>query len=444
MAKGMRTTRYVPKIFERGLAPFRKLHWRFWVTFLLACVLAEGGEFLFERLTKSEGGPPQLTESLVTASGFYQRIVTARRNPIDRFTAIVEIDPKRDYPSVSDSNVCAEREFLAHLLTRISNANPAVIVIDKFFGRDTCDGNSIGTQALLDAFATVSATHPIVVGVRTDALDLPVNGAIQTRIFVDPHLPWGPDTSQFRTGILNIANDNRRLPLQWQIYMNEEGARNGTPIVYDTLALAAAQLYDADLLRKSPRLARLIDNGNQPFIGFLNINQFRYSHLYAHEVCGNSIARGAGALSCESANPLPTNLRNRVVLIGENDRDRDAMSTIIGALPGFYVQANYIEALLDDRYYTPGGPILDYGFAFIFLLGLELILVVYHHDALKVAILTVGLILGTGALLYLTIMLASVYIDPLAVSGSAVLIKLLHFLYGFVKRDPLPASVRQG
>jgi CHASE2 domain-containing sensor protein len=405
--------------------------------------MAEGGEFLFERLTKSEGGHPPLTESLVTASGLYQRLVTARRNPIDRFTAIVEIDPKIDYPSVSDSNVCAERKFLAHLLTRISSANPAVIVVDKFFGRDTCGNSSVGTQALLDAIAAISATHPIVVGVRTDTIDLRVNGAIETRAFIDPHLSWGPETSQFRTGIINIANDNRRLPLQWQIFRDEESARDGKPFVHDTLALAAAKLYDADLLRKSLRLARLIDNGDQPFIGFLNISQFHYSHLYAHEVCGGAHTQGAGAPGCEGGGPPPISIRNRVVVIGENDRDRDSMPTIIGGLPGFYVQANYIEALLDDRYYTPGGPILDYGFAFLFLLGLELILVVYHHDALKVAILIVGLIIGTGALLYLTIMLASVYIDPLAVSGSAVLIKLLHFVYGFVKRDPLPAAVQQ-
>jgi hypothetical protein len=255
----------------------------------------------------------------------------------------------------------------------------------------------------------------------------------------------GAETSQLRAGIINIANDNRRLPLQWQIYADEQSVRGAKPFVHDTLALAAAKSYDADLLRKSPRLAHLIDAGEQPFVGFLTVRQFQYSHVYAHELCGNSQAEGrASPTSCDGNGGSLAPLRNRVVIIGENDPDRDSMPTIIGRLPGFYVQANYVEALLDDRYYTPGGPILDYGFAFVFLVGLELILVLCHHNALKAAALTVGLLVSTAALLYVTIMLASVYIDPIAVSGSALLIKLLHFIYGFVKREPPPATVGQG
>jgi CHASE2 domain-containing sensor protein len=428
---------------EKMLAPFRQLRWKFWVTFLLACLVAEGGEFVFHKFGQQESGDLQLSESLITASGFYQRIITARRNPIDRFTAIVEIDPKIDYPNVNDSNVCAEREFLAHLLTRINIANPAMIVIDKYFGRDTCGPGDVGTKALLDVITKLRATRPIVVGSRTDTLELQSGGKIQARSYIVPQLPFGPEDSQFREGIINIASDNRRLPLQWLVSRDESSARNGVRVVRDTFALAVAKLYDPDLLRKSPRLARLIDAGEQPFIGFLDVPQFKESHLYASAVCSSSPRQTTAAPNCENEAPLPSSLRNRIVLIGEND-DRDEFSSIVGRIPGFYLQANYIEALLDDRYYRSGGPVLDFGSAFLFLVGLELILIVYHHDVLRVVMLTGALVIGIGMLLYLTIMLAGIYIDPWGVSATAVLIKSLHFVFGFVKRDPMAAPDGQG
>jgi hypothetical protein len=101
------------------LIPFRVLGWRFWITFVIACAISEGGELIVERIERSGGERSAIADSLITVSGLYQRIVTAPRNPVVHFTSVVEIDPERDLPGVSASNVCAEREFMARLLSRI-------------------------------------------------------------------------------------------------------------------------------------------------------------------------------------------------------------------------------------------------------------------------------------------------------------------------------------
>jgi hypothetical protein len=423
-------------------APLRHLRWRFWVTFLLACAVAEGGEFLFEHLLSS-GDRPALAESLVTATGLYQRLVTARRHPIERFTAIVEIDPRNDSLPVSDANVCAERDFLAHLLVRINSANPAMIVIDKYFGQDTCPPpDDAGTKALIEAVDTARANRAIVVGSKTDTVAVSFAGGTTRQVPVlAPALSFGPDDKHFREGIVNISADNRRLPLQWLIYPSREAIAAGTRVVRDTFALSVAKLYDANLMEKSPRLSRLIANGEQPFIGFLDIHDFKWAHLYASELCDTPRHAPDQWRHCTSEQPPPEVLTHRIVLIGENDPDRDEFPSIVGRLPGFYLQANYIEALLDDRYYTPGGPWLDYGVAFLFLVALELILVVYHHDVIRIVFFCACLVVGSGIFLYLAIMLASVYIDPVAVSATAILIKLLHEVYGYVQRETPPTQM---
>lgn len=420
--------------------PLRQLGWRFWVTFVLACVIAEGGELLFDRFAHTDATRSGVTDSLVAASGFYQRLVTAPRHPIARFTAVVELDPAKDDVGVSDLNVCDERLFLAQLLRRIDTANPAMIVIDKYFGGTTCSPNDARSLALLDAINAVRSHRSLVVGSRVAALDHAIVGGTDDRNYVVAELNFAPDNWTLSEGILNIAKDSRRLPLQWRVAPNRDAANKGNLEVRDTLALAVAKLYDPHLLQKNPRLRRILLRGRQPFIGFLTPDQFASSHYYVSELCNGAVEHGAGTPTCHGVGPPPAALRNRIVVVGENDPTRDNFATIIGRLPGFYLQANYIEALLDDRYYAPGGPILDVGAALLFLFGLELILLVYHHDVVKAAGYTIGLAVGTGAILYLTITITSVYIDPIGVSATAVLIKLLHFGYGYAKRDPAQAS----
>ena len=266
----------------------RKLRPRFWVTFLLACLLSEGLELLFERIEQRQGSSSPFSDSLITATGLYQRIVTVRRDPKPRFTAIVEIDPVKGPPDVSDQNVCAERAFLAELIERINQARPppAMIVIDKYFGAGSCSSDDAGTQSLVRAVSHVTQIRPIVVGIRTGAWQPSASKDGRTAHVVQEHLSIAKDGPFFAEGVINVAPDNRRLALQWRVFQNRAAVANHAPSAADTFSLAVAKLYDARLLQNNPRLAKLLAKGVQPYIGFLKPEQFDPYHLYAGELCG--------------------------------------------------------------------------------------------------------------------------------------------------------------
>ncbi len=420
--------------YPRLFAAFRSLGHKFWLTFFLACGLAIGAEVLIEKLLHSTHDPG-FAASIVTATGLYQRIVTKPRHPVIKYTTIVEINSELDIPTISSSNVCAQRAFLARLLWRISDASPSMIVIDKYFGRDSCSLDDDGTRALVRAVQEIRRRHPLVVGVRVKELRSGQRGAS----YIEPSLDFGKTAPPPQEGILNIARDNRKLPLQWRVYSSAEEATSSAPITRDTLALTVAKLHDPKLFLKYPKLEQMLAHGAQPFIGFLRPEAFGLSHMYASEVlCGQRLAKDEKWQDCEKTKTDPGILRNRIVLIGENDGDRDQHVSILGRIAGLYLQGNYIEALLDDRYYAAGGAVLDYGFAFLFLLCLELILIVCHGQIVRAIIMIVGLLTLTCLILYLILMFLHVYIDPLPVSLTGVVIKILHLASAYAQRAVLP------
>ncbi|MGA7926678.1 MAG: CHASE2 domain-containing protein, partial [Candidatus Sulfotelmatobacter sp.] len=69
---------------------------------------------------------------------------------------------------------------------------------------------------------------------------------------------------------------------------------------------------------------------------------------------------------------LGREIRGNIVLIGERT-DRDQHNTVNGKMPGYELQANYIEALLDDRYFTPVNSGLELALAVAGILAIILI-----------------------------------------------------------------------
>lgn len=415
---------------------FRRLGWRFWIGFLVACVIVEGGEFLADRALESadEGA---VAHTLFGAAGIYQRAVNMPRSPIDRYTAIVEINPKDDTPDVSQHNVCDEREFVATLIERIASASPALIAIDKYFGRDTCKTNVAGTRHLIQTIANTRMTLPVIVGLHAAELTAEQQRQARATSALDPPLSFGDgsDGGLREAGLLNIAHDNRQLPLEWLVYGEPDDPPNRKdPLQLDTLAFAVAKAFDPHLLDKSPRLKRILDEGEQPFIGFIGKQDFRYTHFYAGDVvCGPGRVRPSDVTNCLAGKrPAPVDLRNKIVLIAENDssEDVDVHESVIGKVPGFYLQANYIEGLLDDRYYPSAGRFADYGFGFLFLFAMELILVVYEEEPLSAVMWIAGLIVLGFALIFLVTMNLRVYLNPVPVAGVAILIKSGHIIFG--------------
>jgi CHASE2 domain-containing sensor protein len=68
--------------------------------------------------------------------------------------------------------------------------------------------------------------------------------------------------------------------------------------------------------------------------------------------------RAVSAPHC-SDNPELRKLRDRVAVVGQVWPGQDVHESVIGAVPGVVLQANYIESLLDQRIFKPLDPWLQ-------------------------------------------------------------------------------------
>jgi hypothetical protein len=358
-----------------------------------------------EKIIESEG-TPSIAQSIFNMTGLYQRIVASPRNPFPRYIAIVSIDPSSEKHSVPSShNVCAQREFLARLIERIAIASPDVIVVDKDFLPDECDENA--SELLVTVVQRVSQTIPIVVG-RT-LVESHSDGFRKTKSF-DFSLPTG---SLFFEGITNLDPDTRRLPLE---------------LGWPSIALSAAYAHDPNFVNSRPRLQTLID-GQPPFLSFL-------SKFGQHPSLGVLCSRGSiqdteSWRSCVKEDPTPNELtqiarelsflRSKIVVVGEVS-DEDMHGSVLGRIPGFELQANFIEALLDDRYFAPACW-ADYLLGFLVFVLLELILA-WEVSVWRVILQVALLILVMTACVFMAVIIFQVYINPVPVSVSAIVVKL--------------------
>jgi hypothetical protein len=397
-------------------------------------------EYGVHHISQSDAPADHSLDTLMVATGMYQQLLTAPRKPIVRYTAIIEINPDLDIPTVSAANVCDERSFLARLLGRVVREAPSVVVIDKRFGRNSCAASDAGTRETCrgreggqgnstgvgrGGGAPSRRAHPHAIG----------SIALRCR------QPRSRRTTAPNAGLVNVADDNRRLPLNWLVYPNLASTKAGQPYPVDSLGLAAAKLHEPRLLQDNSRLASVLDKGEQPFLGFLTPEQYAGHRIYASEaLCGHRLANDEEWRTCSVDNPLPISLRGRVVVIGESSPYMDQHRTIVGRIPGFYLHANYVEALLDDRFFRPAGPLPDVAFSLVFLVVLELILVLFHHSVWRAAASIAALVCVTVLALYFIVFFWTIYLDPILITGAALAIKIMHLAFASVPRVHLRAD----
>ena len=167
-------------------------------------------------------------------------------------------------------------------------------------------------------------------------------------------------------GNLNLPLDRRQIPLVTP-------TKNPDPCS-NSLALAAVSAYE-DVTDRKPRtwekeaVAHAITHDEFPFASFIPESSFQKIPI-------QDLANGtAEALKL---------CRGRIIIIGgkwHGDTGHgapvDTYSTPVGQLAGMYVHANYIEALLDDRYQSE----VPLSFALMFDLFVGAWLYVQFHRA---------------------------------------------------------------
>jgi hypothetical protein len=282
-----------------------------------------------------------------------------------RYTTVVALRDA-DLPDHLFSDKCEQRQFLAQVIVEAQKEGASMIAIDKYFSTEGCTDRK-ATEALVKAIGEASNNIPVVVGVNTDTAD---DAERRSQDF--PRIPVGePIACQKETarldlirlavpyqklgargiheGLLRLNADVRKIPLAWSVFTAAPPVQT---VRVQSLALAASVLWDRELLSR-PAIRRDLDVGKHPLTSFITVG----------EPNGIPTVRAAD-LACRSGLVIPEyncknpNLANdllggRIVLIGDDTRE-DRHLTPVGDLAGVYVQANYIESLLDDRYFKTG------------------------------------------------------------------------------------------
>ena len=413
----------------RLLTALRRLPQRFWLsvgTAVLACVVTYAFESLVEsQLESGPRGQSPLTRSVFEATRLYQAAVTVgSRKPQPRFTVILELNADRDpdLRPVSVNMVCAQREFLAGVVEGIIKWSPAVIVLDKYFSPDSCgegEEDPKRTAHLQAAILAARDVHiPIVLGLSATVRE----GGIQPRASLFDGEP------RVRQGIVNIDRDTRRMALRWCGTV-DAASRRTIPEWCETLALQAARAYDQQMMMKYPRLLGLLVTEHHPYIGFLRPEQF--CRFALKRTVDKTVDRafdlnlvdppeGSPQVCPQEPGAFLAYLHGKIVMVGETGTNMDTHVSVVGPVSGLYMQANYIEALLDARYFRPA-PWLDYTLGLVIFSVVMLVPVALHaHPRWALVFVGASLVATMGLVLGL-ILLGGLYVNPIGVGVLALL-----------------------
>lgn len=405
------------------------------VVFVLACIVAWVVELAAEHAFENKGA---MAGSLFDLGGIYQQVITSGpRKPIQKFTVLVDARAEGDqyYPGLSHFvlNPCGRRAALATLIRRIALARPSVIVLDYSFNAHQCEVDDGPTADLKAALSETSIAVPIVYGRR--------NSPTRT---LEPSLKFstGPN-AMLQEGLIEFDPDTRRLPLNWAVLPDASAKNKDAWTWLPTLALRAAQSQNAQLQTKYLRLARFLNNaapstphaGQQAVHPFLSFLQTAQMTIYAagEVLCGANYSRasaGTAAAPCMPSDAVRETLRGKIVVVGESG-PADAHDSVIGRVPGFILQANYIEALLDERYYAPAPQWIDFAFGLLIFIALTAAAEV--ENGLRMIALWAATLAAAYLSIYFAIMHLGYYTNPVAVSVFALVITLGHKIQHWIK-----------
>jgi hypothetical protein len=355
-------------------------------------------EFLSNTRLKECSGPG-------AEATLYQRYATAEfRKPRTHYVRLILLSEKA-VPNEVTANACERREYIATLLRRLATLAPAVIALDIEFRRDACNDNKNSCEMaenLRKAVREVSQTIPIIMAQgeiaanETDqAGDLQVKGLSDRDLILRAHDPF--EGNLLRFGLPRLACETRAAPLFWRVYGNKntperkpaaqfeapagDSADNcgsteaGTvlkpppeelPVVLSmeprwepAFAYQVARTYDSDL---DGVLNRFVSDNRAPFISFIpesGFDQIPLDSLYENL----------------PTDELRNTLRGKIVLIAQPSASDVFRDTPLGTTYGYVLQANYIEALLDDRYFLPARPWIE---LVLTILGILIILLIFE------------------------------------------------------------------
>jgi len=259
------------------------------------------------------------------------------------------------------------RKFLANIARAAADGNAAVIAID--FQMKSPDPDRTGDDEqrkadnafLLETVRNITAKGiPVVM---TCGL-VPQNESWkrQPNIFDDTELPQGT-----RIGHINLPHDKRQIPLATEAWEWDGRSRRS----FESFALQIVNAYEAVKRIKPPvkqnrAIRRVMEKGEFVYGDFLPPSSF--PSISAIDLLGGR------------PDDIRSFCNHQVILIGGSwHRDAansgpliESFQTPAGFMPGCYVHANYVEALLDNRVKLPlprwCAPAIDFLLGFLIVL----------------------------------------------------------------------------
>ena len=273
--------------------------------------------------------------------------------------AVITIDPNMSL-SVSE-NVCASRAFFTALIPAVARLHPAVIAIDKTYSENACDDHAIN-----DAFraALLHTPMPIVLGMPTHLPSEEQQRSARSCLVQSPGLRFAAgqsDAPVFAHHVYasptQVDSDPLQIPLAWRVIRAGQGEQTQPKaILLDTLPLQAAELARPEL-RTDPTLLKLKRESYDPFAKLLRRGVLPRVGALALLCAGSEHATVASHNwgICPGASVSPPDLVGKVAVIGDL-KDTDKHTLPEGEIYGVFLQAQYIEALLDRAYWRHWDP----------------------------------------------------------------------------------------
>jgi hypothetical protein len=357
-------------------------------------------EFVSDRLEARDVKSQNTWVRFFQSAFWYQTVVTAgERKPRDHFVRIVTLVRHRE-PDEIFYDYCKQRLLMAKLISNIQQARPAVIVVDKFFSAHSCpDPMSEGNQSFRQVLKTSSV--PIVMGLQTsDPEELEAQGSLETtetmalkraNLVLEPAFKFDAG-DQVLFGLTRLDRDTRKIPLQWYVYGSRADlSSNQAPQKLPTLSHMAAEQYDPTVFSR-PDLKAVLAAGVDPFTSFLKESEIP-TFAAIDLVCDPALPKPAKWEDCPPDRYGSDLLKNHIIVVG-NRTTEDFHASVIGTVPGVVLQANYIESLLDDRYFKP----VPFWAAFLVNALLLLLIVLIFYWAMRTGNVSPETALGASLL----------------------------------------------
>jgi CHASE2 domain-containing sensor protein len=340
-----------------------------------------------------------------------------------KWTRMVVIDEELH----EELGVPTDRKYLATLVRNAARGDAAVIVLDFELLEEQAGAHDAVKQSEMNEELRNAIWDAAKLGVPVIvpcSLDLSGEKAkVFPSIYPDAVLPIANEKDQCaypacaRRGYANPAKDERKIPLSIEL--------PGKTQCQDSLALASVTAYE-EATDRQPRTRQ-----KKAIAGDIRNYRYVYGSFLAEETdLGKKCREQNPEERCKVANFQTISIRDleegkpeamrecrtRVVVIGGKWKEApgrlenfDMHETSVGSMAGIYLQANYIEAILDDRYMreVPAVPAL-----FFDIVVAALLYVSYHNASTtrgRYLILSVFLLpLMTG---YIVLVTLGYYLD---------------------------------